>query len=510
MTAHLVIGSITAVLSLILGLFFVSVARVPGWQHYRTFSLIALVTALYAGLEITACSMSGFHWQTKLGGSISLILALSSGPLWLRFDALQEERRLSFGERIGCIVLGIGCVLCLIPNVMLGDWQTITSASFGLTYHVPNTTPVADFFIVVLLFMMIQLVVRYAHRAWSGRGAWLRMSAALLFTLGEVEEGLVATSVIEWPFLGCIAFTASLLLMAVGLGTHVARNAEQLAAFSLELKAGIANRTKDLVATRAALLTAERHVALGQLAAGVGHEVNNPLSYVKGNLDYLRLQLLDNPKVTVTDEAVTAVDDALHGTERIRRVVDNLTTYARSAPVMGAAQVANAIDVAMRVVRPHSKFTMQMTAQIHETTPVAIDESRLIQVLVNLLMNAAQASVSVSPTPATRVKAWQEQQQVVIEISDEGCGMTEDRIARAMDPFGTQSSDTEEESGIGIFLCRSLIEAAGGSIAISSQEKHGTTVQVRLNSSGKDVPSISEQPRRPSSQQGIVTVSPAS
>lgn len=491
MTAHLVIGSIAAALSLILGLFFVSVARAPGWRHYRTFSLIAMVTALYAMLEVSAGSLSGAHWQSKFGASASLLLALASGPLWLRFDAQQEGRSLSRPEQGASVVLLIGCALCLIPGLMIGDWQTIHSSWIEITYHVPSTTWLADIFIAALLLSMVQLVIRYAHRAWSGNGSWLRMSSGLVFTLGEVEEGLTATGVVDWPFLGCSAFTAGILLMAVGLGVHVARNAEQLAAINLELKARIAKRTEDLVVTREALMATERHVALGQLAAGVGHEVNNPLSYVKGNLDYLREQLLENPSIDKEDEALQAIDDALHGSERIRVVVDNLTTYARSAPITGAAQVANAVDVAMRVVRPHSKFTMRMEMQLQETTPVAIDESRLIQVLVNLLINAAQASRSVSPPPTTTIKAWQDHLQVVIEIADHGCGMSPSILASVLQPF----SDANEESGIGLFLCRSLIEAADGSISVTSTDGIGTTVQLRLKSSGKDFPSISELPK---------------
>lgn len=222
-----------------LGLFFFSVARVPGWHHYRTFSFIALLTAGYAALDIASGSTSGFHWQTENNASMSLMLGLASETLWLRFDREQQQRKLSGLELVAMGVLLLGCLLCLIPNIMVGELHTIESSWIRMQYHVRATNSLADLFIVVLLACMLQLVARYTHRAWQGRGSWLAMGAALIFTLGEIQEGLVASKIIDWPFLGCVGLTLALLLIAMGLGAEVASNANQLADFHLRLKARV-------------------------------------------------------------------------------------------------------------------------------------------------------------------------------------------------------------------------------------------------------------------------------
>ncbi len=494
MTTHLGIASVTAVLALLLGLFFVTVARVPGWRHYRTFSLVAFCTSFYCGVEIFAGNpYTGEHWQSTAGATFSLMLALASGVVWICFDVQQESRPLAVAEKAIIAFLTVGVVSCAVPGLMFGDWQAIPSPLLGFTYHSPATSWVADTFITVLLVAMLQLMARYAYRAWTGSGSWLRFCAAGVFVLGEIEEGLAATGVAEVPFLGGAFWTLGIVLMSVNLGAEVSSNAKKLASLNLELKARISKRTSDLVTTREALMATERHVALGQLAAGVGHEVNNPLSYVKGNLDFLREQLLEDDAVAEDDDAIVAIDDALHGAERIRLVVDNLTSYARSAPVTGAAQVPNAIDVAMRVVRPKSKFTMVMNASIGETTPVAIDESRLIQILVNLLINTSETCREVSPPPAISITSRQDHKFVVIEISDQGSGMDESPLARIVKSVHNSSS---EQRTWGFFLCRSLVEAAGGTIEVQAHGLSATTIAIRLIASGKDFPSISEVPRR--------------
>ncbi len=491
LTGHVVIASITAALSLILALLFVTVAQAPGWRHYRTYSLIALASSAYALLAIGSTQSDASIWQGKLSASISLMLALSSVICWLRFDSQQEERALNRSEKIASYLLFAGTLLCFIPSVMISGQLEIYSAWFDLLYHIPATTALADFFIVILLLAMGQLIVRYAHRAWTRGDSWIPVAASLIFTGGALEEGLVVTGTINWPFLAPIAFTLGILFMAMDLGVRVALNANKLASLNLELEERITNRTEELVIAREALMSTERHTAIGRLAASVGHEVNNPLSYVKGNLDYLREQILAADGNEEDAETLIAIDDAMQGAERIRQVVDNLSTYARSAPVTRAAHVNSAVDVAMRVVRPQSKFTMLIEVHLDDVPPVAINESKLIQVLVNLLINAAKASRDTQPTPTTSITARQENGQVVIEITDHGCGMPEATVQQAFQPV-TENHKTDGSTGLGLFLCHSLVEAAGGSIQIHSKVGTGTSIQLYLDRSGQEPPSISE------------------
>ncbi len=495
--AHIAIGSIATALSLVLALFFVSVVRVPGWRHYRTFSLVALASSAYAALAIWGEYTDGTHWQSKTAGSLSLVIAFGTPLLWLRFDSKQEARSLERSEHVVRYVLMVGMLLCFVPGLMTSDWQEVPGLWFGVTTRIPETTAMANVFISIMLIAMAQLVVRYAHRAWTSGGSWIRFASCLMFGAGIVEEGLVATDVLDWPFLGPIAYTSSLLLMALDLGDRVARNANRLESLNDELEDRIAKRTEELVVAREVLLSTERKAALGQLAAGVGHEVNNPLSYVKGNLDYLQDQIHASPARKTHGDALAAIGDALHGAEKIRCVVDNLATYARSAPITGAAHIHSAVDVAMRVVRPQSKFAMDIDVQLDPVPPVAIDESKLIQVLVNLLLNSAQASRGIEPTPSTIISARRGNQQAVIEIIDQGCGMTDP--STLLEP-PLQRSHRETDTGLGLFLSRSLIETAGGSLLIESSLGDGMTVRIALNYSKQSIPSLSDSMTKPSTR----------
>ena len=488
-TAHIAIGSVAAALSLALALFFVSVARAPGWRHYRTFRVLALASSAYAAFSIWGEHIDGTYWQSQTAASLSLVIAFAVPLLWLRFDSKQESRSLERGERIVSYVLVVGMLLCFVPNMMTSNWQDVRGLWFGVTTRIPATTVVANVFISIVLLSMAQLVARYTSRAWTHGGSKIRLASCLVFSAGIVEEGLVATNIVDWPFLGPIAYTSSILLMALDLGDRVTRNANRLESLNNELEDRIGKRTEELVVAREVLLSTEQQAALGQLAASVGHEVNNPLAYVKGNLDYLQDQIHASQDKRAYQESLAAINDALHGAEKIRRVVDNLATYARSAPITGAAHVHSAVDVAMRVVQPQSKFAMNLDIQLSPVPPVAIDESKLIQVLVNLLLNSAQASRGIEPTPSTIVRARHENQQAIIEIIDQGCGMSEPSILLES-PL--RRSHGKTSTGLGLFLSRSLIEAAGGSLQIESSLGDGTTIRIALNYSKQSIPSLSD------------------
>lgn len=470
MTAHFLISGIAISLGLFLALFFYSLARVPGWHHYRAFSPVALLTASYAAVELTAQNVghSYGYWDDA---NLSLVLVLSFGPLWLRFDKQQQARRLSFLETAAALALLAGCAFCFIPSLIVREPVTTDGSWHALT-RVSTATPSASLFVVLLLLVMGQLVIRCVFRAWQRRGSWLRVGGCLLTTVGVAEP----TPLVEWHFVDSICFTAGVVLVAVELGTQIASNAQRLATLNGELRAGIAHRTRELGATREALMSTERHAALGRLAGGVGHEVNNPLSYVKGNLAYLQTQLHENSDVDPANEADAAIKDALHGAERIRIAVADLTSYARGAHVSGVARVSDAIHVAMRVVHPHCKFSMRMSAKVETTAAAAIEESSLVQVLVTLLLSASRASTGRHPLPLTSISARQDEGEIVIEVSSK-----EDGKSKAF----FVSEACPEEDDIGLFLCRTGIEAAGGSVSVQSHREPGTTVQLRLKVSAE-------------------------
>ncbi|WP_246357935.1 sensor histidine kinase, partial [Pyxidicoccus fallax] len=199
---------------------------------------------------------------------------------------------------------------------------------------------------------------------------------------------------------------------------------------------------RQLQATQAQLLFADRLASVGQLAAGVGHEINNPLAFIISNLEFVREELLRplGASGAPRSELVTALAEAREGAERVRVIVGELGNLARpdsmeSGPVDLGAVVRSAEKMAMHLIRPRARLELEVDA----APPVYGNGARLCQVLLNLLLNAAHA---IEPGQVERnvirVNARAEDAGgVVVEVSDTGCGIPPENLGRIFNPFFT-------------------------------------------------------------------------
>lgn len=232
------------------------------------------------------------------------------------------------------------------------------------------------------------------------------------------------------------------------------------------------------------LLLADRLSSVGMLAAGVAHEINNPLSYVLGNLDFAlgRLMLGRPLEDQELAEVLQALGQAREGSARIGHITRDLRVFCRGdadtapGPINVRRVMESSIGIAWNQVRHRAKLTRHF-----ERVPVVSgDENRLGQVFLNLLVNAAQAlpdgHVDENEiTVGIRIEAG----SVLIEVKDTGQGMTPEQLARAFDPFFTTKAPGVG-SGIGLSICRSIVTDMGGEITCESQRGVGTTFRVLL------------------------------
>jgi PAS domain S-box-containing protein len=238
---------------------------------------------------------------------------------------------------------------------------------------------------------------------------------------------------------------------------------------------------------QARLLLADRMASLGTLAAGVAHEINNPLAFVLGNLVYIDealSRLTPGAKLPDVETLGTAMRDAREGAERIRAIVRDLATFSRGGDpeVVLPVDVNHALEFSLKMAERHVRHRARLVKRLQEIPPVVAVESKLGQVFLNLLVNAAQAipegdaahhevRVTSSFDPGSG--------RVVVEVSDTGRGIAAEDLPRIFDPFFT-TKPVGTGAGLGLSICHSIVTSMGGEIAVESQPGRGTTVRVTL------------------------------
>ena len=242
------------------------------------------------------------------------------------------------------------------------------------------------------------------------------------------------------------------------------------------------------------LLQADRLSALGTMAAGVAHEVNNPLSYISSNLNFIGEELreaLGDPEALRDPErllhmmegCVEALDEARQGTRRIREVVGDLTMFARGDEAdsrEGLADVRRALETSLNMAMPQLRHRARVVRHLKELPAVRGNESRLGQVFLNLLINAGQAiAEGKARENAIEVHAWTEQGEVMVEVRDTGAGIPPEDLAHIFEPFFT-TKPVGVGTGLGLAISHGIISAMQGELSVESTVGKGTCFRVRL------------------------------
>ncbi|GAB1046479.1 MAG: cache domain-containing protein [Shewanella algae] len=275
------------------------------------------------------------------------------------------------------------------------------------------------------------------------------------------------------------------------------RNAQiQAAAEQLEMKVeertrSLQEKTEELQRnvqllneTRQQLVTNEKLTALGELTAGIAHEINNPTAVILGNMELLRVELGDNAEL-VEEE----IDLIIQQVGRISTIIRSLLQYSRpgefNAP-LEMHQITPIIEEMQLLVR-HSlgKQEVVLLPELNASYPVQVNRPQLLQVLINLVVNAAHA-MDGKGRIWIRTYDWVEQDEPVgikIEIEDEGSGIPQEQLSRIFDPFYTTRKDG---TGLGLSLSYGIIKRIGGTIEVSSTVGKGTLFTVSIYHMAKE------------------------
>jgi two-component system cell cycle sensor histidine kinase/response regulator CckA len=232
------------------------------------------------------------------------------------------------------------------------------------------------------------------------------------------------------------------------------------------------------------LMLADRMVSVGTLAAGIAHEINNPLAYVLANLSFIQEEVeevapsLSEAKVKSLRELLAQAED---GAERVRIIIRDLKSFSRAdAEDEGPIEVQRVLDGAINMAWNEIRHRAQLDKHCEPVAAVRGSEARLGQVFLNLLVNAAQA-IPVGHAGENRigVSVKQSHDRVLIEISDTGCGIPQEIMARIFDPFFT-TKPVGVGTGLGLSICHNIVASAGGEITVDSNVGRGSTFRISL------------------------------
>ncbi len=241
-----------------------------------------------------------------------------------------------------------------------------------------------------------------------------------------------------------------------------------------------AERDKVMAETQVQVGQSHRLAALGTLAAGIAHEINNPLTYVTSSLEFLATA----PDSVAAAERREVLDDALAGVRRIGTIVRDMRALSResSSDAPSPVSVQRSIQAAANLAKGEVASRAMLNLELGDLPPVLGSDARLGQVFVNLFVNAAQAmpdrplaenSIQVCATWLAGAAS------VIVVVEDNGVGMAPEVLARMFDPFFT-TKPVGIGTGLGLSISRTIIEKMGGNLTVRSAPGQGTSIAITL------------------------------
>ena len=266
---------------------------------------------------------------------------------------------------------------------------------------------------------------------------------------------------------------------------------------------------RKLSAAQHQLMQSEKLASIGQLAAGVAHEINNPIGYVFSNFGTLEKYLDDlfrmlaayqeaeqdlrgTPAQTrlaalreeieleyLKDDIPTLMSESREGIKRVRKIVQDLKDFSRvdARQEWEWSNLHNGIDSTLNIVNNEIKYKCEVIKQYGPLPEVECLPSELNQVFMNLLVNAAHAITAERGTITIRTGV--EGEQVWVEIQDTGCGIPKENLKRIFDPFFT-TKPVGKGTGLGLSLSYGILQKHGGSIEVDSEIGHGTCFRLTI------------------------------
>ncbi len=260
---------------------------------------------------------------------------------------------------------------------------------------------------------------------------------------------------------------------------------DEIAQLNETLEARVEERTRELRETQDQLMQADKLKGLGQLVAGVAHELNNPIGFVHANLKLLDEFVVKLEAAREKGEDVEKIRDAIHklltrsleGTNRVKQIVMDLRTFSRMDQAeLQDVDLHEEIDRTLALMEPRLKNDIEVVRNYGDLPRVRCYPGQLNQVFLNLLMNACDV---VDGGGQITIRSERSDQGVRLDFHDDGPGIPADVQSRLFDPFFT-TKPVGQGTGLGLSLSHGIIERHGGRIQVISAPGEGTSFVIDL------------------------------
>jgi signal transduction histidine kinase/CheY-like chemotaxis protein len=488
--------SVAALVSAVLGLYVAAVtariSRAPGWEDQRWFPVVALTAAVSEIGTVAADLRLPPGWLLRLFEWQLFVIGLHFAA-WVRYAGAVTGDPRSRRDRVVAAALAAAGLAALVPGAVFTGEMRHRVAPLGLSYPDPAVTPYADLLFAALLVSMVWTLARFA-RGWR-RGVpnagSIAVAVGVILAL-SLNDALVAARLLRGIFLLDFGHLVAVGAVGYSLAGRFAREARLLAAMREDLSRLVDERTRELARAHEELSRVEKLGAIGRLAAGVAHEVNNPAAAVAANLTYFAEQLRAG---RVPEDAASLLEESRQSVDRIVGIVRQLLDAGRLAAARDVAlvpvSVAGAARAAARLAEARCGSGVAFSVEVPSDLWVLAQERPLVQVLTNLAVNGAQAVPAERRDGQVVISAEAREGRVLVQVRDNGVGMSPDTLRQVFEPFYT-TKPVGRGTGLGLPVSRGIALGLGGQLRLESQPLQGTTAVVELAAASPDA-----QPEEP-------------